>query len=103
MTPREFGALAEVYEGYIERWAFERAEFRNANRSSESVAWKPEDFLGYGDYEERQREHGREQMRVMQANTNLMKIRKGAPPTEDVPAWALGEYQRTDARGKVDG
>ncbi len=67
--------------------------YANAHfRGPDTVAVIPEDFLGLANREERQREEALSQQIVMQANMALQKIRRGQPPTDDVPAWAIGPY-----------
>ncbi len=85
-------ALVEVYEHKVRRWALERAMFANAHFRGSGPAFIPEDFLGGADREQRQHDEAVSEMRAMQANSALMKIRKGEPPPEDVPDWAIGEY-----------
>lgn len=91
LSPREFLALRNIHDQQLRRWALERAMFANAHfRGKDTAAFIPEDFLGTSNYDERQRDQQREQLQVMQANASLAKIKRGAPPTEDVPAWARG-------------
>lgn len=67
--------------------------YANAHfRGPDTVAFIPEDFLGLANREERQREEALSQQIVMQANMALQKIRRGEPPTDDVPEWARGPY-----------
>jgi hypothetical protein len=91
LTVREFHALQQVHKAALMRWAIERAQFMNANFvHGDDEKWTPEDFLGEGDRAKRQNERFMSQAAAQQANINLLKIRKGAPPTEDVPIWARG-------------
>lgn len=99
MTPRELEAYSRVhYSQVVMRWAIDRADFFNAHfRGKDTAAWLAEDFLGEGNREKRTREQQREALMVQRANATLaMKIKKGAPPTEDIPAWAIGEMKRAN-------
>ncbi len=67
--------------------------YANAHfRGPDTVAFIPEDFLGLGDREERQREEALSQQIVMQENMRLSRIKKGEPPSDEVPEWARGPY-----------
>lgn len=94
-------ALYDVYhDRVLEPWATTRADFANVHfREAGTAAFLPADFLGEGDRVKRGLEQAKEQMAVMKANQGLLSIRPGAPPTDAVPAWAIGGYreQRLEA------
>lgn len=75
-------------------WAHERADFHNVNfRGRGDVAWIADDFLGIGDREQRMRDEAVSRRTAERANVELLKIRAGQPPTDQVPSWAIGEYR----------
>lgn len=88
-------ALTNAFTEYrLKPWAIERADFANVHfRRAGEVAYIADDFLGAGDRQKRGLEEAKNVMATMKANSALAKIRPGAPPTEDVPVWAIGEYR----------
>jgi hypothetical protein len=74
----------------------ERADFANVNfRETGTAAYIWEDFLsdsGGKDRVARGIDMAKERLTVMRANQALSGIVAGKPPTEDVPAWAIGAY-----------
>lgn len=93
-TPREFHALADVhFQRVIRLRAEDRSDFYNLNfRGRGEVSWITDDFLGIGDREQRVRDEAVSRRTAERANVELLKIRAGQPPTDDVPAWARGDY-----------
>jgi len=82
-------------------WAVERAMYANVNfreRDSSGRAtdapFEPDDFLGTGDRTARNRARTRERAEVDLATARLVKIRRGAPPAPEVPAWAIGPKEQ---------
>lgn len=68
--------------------------FANVWRKPETPAWLPDDFLDDGSNRIRRvAEYKREQEAVMVANARLAQIVEGAPPSDDIPAWARGPFQ----------
>jgi hypothetical protein len=59
-------------------------------RKKDDPAFTAEDFLGRADREKRVAESLKSRTAAMAATMALRKIKPGAPPTEDVPAWAIG-------------
>lgn len=99
LTIREFQALKSVHRSELMRWAIEQASFHNLNflaRDSQGrpteEPWKPEDFLGEGNRQDRNDERQFSTMAAAQANAALANIIAGAPPSEDIPEWAVGAY-----------
>jgi hypothetical protein len=91
MSVREFNALKEVHRTKLMRWAIERAQFMNANFvHGDDERWTPEDFLGEGNRQQRSEHRFASQMAAQAANIALLKIKRGAPPPEDLPVWARG-------------
>ncbi len=103
ITPRAYSAYVELYDGSVRRWAFERAEFRNANfnldpnaeASPDLVPWTAADFLGTGDREQRMAEAERNRMeaKVEEFRSSL--------PTAEVPEWAIKARDLHQAKMKV--
>lgn len=89
-------ALSTVrYESHLKPWAMERADFANAYfREKGTAAYIADDFIGGSASNRVQRglDQAKEQIAVIQANQNLLKIMPGSEPTGDVPAWAIGAY-----------
>ena len=95
-TSPEIKALQQQWERVQEQpvklYADLKAVLYNAHFKSDGVPWIASDFLGITDRDKRKTEKMESERTAIVANTNLMKIKKGAPPTADVPAWAIGEY-----------
>lgn len=99
LTVREFQALKSVHRSELMRWAIEQASFHNLNflaRDSQGrpteEPWKPEDFLGEGNRTLRNDEKQLSTIAAAQANTALMNLKPGEPPSDQVPDWARGAY-----------
>ena len=94
LTPREFQALADIYDARRRDWALERAHFCNAFLNGDGAGWTIEDFLGMGDRPARV-EAARQKAeiekyeeirsRLVVAKMNMDNQR---PREEDVPQWA---------------
>ena len=90
-TRVELDALIEVYEVKRREWALTQALQANIHcRKKDDPPFTAEDFLGRADREKRVAESLRSRTAAMAATMALRKIKPGAPPTEDVPAWAIG-------------
>lgn len=74
-------------------WAFERAEFRNANFGTDGVPWEPDDFLGRGNRGARTAEKAQNDMQVARLNASLADLKD-----EDVPEWAKQAKRADDER-----
>ncbi len=97
-TGRELQALREVYDGSLMRWAIEQAMYANVHfreRDSQGditgVPFVPEDFLGSGSRAQRTLQSAKEKAEVIQANARLAQMVRGAPPGDNIPAWARGK------------
>jgi hypothetical protein len=59
-------------------------------RKKDDPPFTAEDFLGRSNREQRVADSLKSRTGAMMAMVALRKIRTGTPPTEDVPAWAIG-------------
>lgn len=87
LTPREFAALEGVYRESLERWAFERAEYRNAHLGKDDLAWTVADILNPSARARRKMEHQRDAMAVAAENAKYKTMREGEVP-DGLPDWA---------------
>jgi hypothetical protein len=91
-------ALREVYDASIARWGLQQAMFANAHfRGQHDAAWTAADFTGHSDRAGRQKQTLKDRLGLMMENARLALMRPGAPPSENVPEWARGEYQGRNA------
>jgi len=89
LTWREFDALHTVYIRKLERWALERADFKNAHfGGKDTPPWTIDEILGRVDRRKRIQQHGIDQMAVRRENLRLAQIKPGAPPPDNLPEWA---------------
>lgn len=88
LTPREFAARLQVRDHYLENWALERADFRNAHFHIPGVQWEARDFLGSSDITQRIAQAKADAQAVKLANMQIemMKAKKGS--AGDLPSWA---------------
>ncbi len=95
LTPREIQALYDVFHSRVlEPWATTRADFANVHfREQGTAAFIADDFLGEGNRVQRGLDQAKEKVAVMKYNQQLQTIRPNAPPTDAVPAWAIGGYR----------
>lgn len=72
-------------------WASERADYFNANFSTDGIPWIAEDFLGSGDREARLQEKEMSKVLADRANRQLEKMipSRGHADMEDIPIWAI--------------
>lgn len=64
----------------------------NIWRKQDAVPFTADDFLGKGNYADRQRQRVIAEREVAMANAALARIVAGAAPTDDVPDWAREGY-----------
>jgi hypothetical protein len=93
-TP-EFEAIKRVHDRKEQRWAFERAEFRNGHFSTDGVPWVPGDFLGASTRENRKAEDFHMGMEVRRLNQELATMKAG--DTHGVPDVFLQIAKNQDA------
>jgi hypothetical protein len=68
----------------LQRWAFERAEFRNVH-FRDDIPWEPQDFLGSDTRQDRKAQALQDRFDVMRLEKELA----GPLDRAKVPAWAL--------------
>jgi hypothetical protein len=104
MTPREFQALRDVWQGGNDRSAYMNAQIvatlYNAHFVTEDVPWTPEDILGKGNREERlkkARETRWTSMRIVNQAERAAATRDGSVAA---PEWLLGVIADNEAMGR---
>lgn len=86
----------------MERWAQERADFRNAHHMYQnSTPWLADDFLGRGNYRARVRQSAKDKLDVVYENARLAQMKPGGVP-DDVPDAFLDPQQLAERRAKAN-
>lgn len=99
-SPRGLGLDIEVFQAlswkevaaHKKLWAEERAEYFNANFTTDGTPWISEDFLAGGNRETRREQKALDKLMADKANRELEKIipAKGKPIDMDlVPIWVI--------------
>lgn len=83
----------------LERWAGERADFRNAFFTTDGVPYTADDILGRTDQERRKLELFNSKMAAQRANIRLERIKRG-DATPGMHELFTGPYQGDAADSK---